>query len=117
MRLHEVIDTADRMRPNSVHFEDKVREVYRLEREMAEMMEEEVPVWDLATEDPLMLVGSPHDQVYALYLLPFIDLQQEETDLYQVDSIAANAALSEVKAMYRRGHEPVNHTMIKGVFI
>ena len=116
MRLHEAIDMADRMRPNNVALPDKIRCIWRLEREFSEMMRTEVPEWEIDDDDPELLIAPPHDQVYYMYLLPFIDFAQEEMDLYQVDSMAANQILSEVKSMYRRGHRADTATL-KGVFI
>lgn len=117
MRLHEAINAADRMRPNSVGEPDKISAIYRLERDFAEMMEVDPPEWDLDEEDPELLIAAPHDQVYPVYLLPFIDIMQEEIDKYQADSVASNQMLAEVKSAYRRGHRFTKNTQLKGVFI
>lgn len=116
MRLHQIIDIADARRPNNVPKPDKIRKVWQFETEIAEMMETDFPEWDLDTDDPEMLIKAPHDEIYILYLLPYIDSQQEEMDLYQADAIIANQAITEFKALYRRSYQ---HTprYIKGVFI
>ena len=116
MRLHRAIDIADRMRPNNVELNEKISCLWRLECEFAEMMGEEFPDWTDGAEDPELLIGAPHDQVYPMNLLPFIDHMQEEMDLYQVDAMAANQVLNDVTSMYRRSNQ-ANTAKIKGVFI
>ena len=115
MRLSEAVRRADMMRPNTVPDQAKRDWLMQLEAEFAEMMEEELT---LLTEqdDPELLMPSPHDVVYHMYLAPFIDMYQEEMELWQMDSINANQAVAEAKAWYRRNNQKET-PLIKGVFI
>ena len=118
MRVNEAIDRADRLRPNAVNYFDKRLSLYRLEMEIAEMMElEEMPEWEDAEGDYELLVPDPHSEVYPLHLLAYIDHVQEETDLYQIDMITANQALAEVKAWWRRNNKEQKDIRFRRVFI
>lgn len=117
MRASQAIETADRLRPNTIDRLEKWLWLWELEVEIAEMMGVDAPVWD-EDDDPELLLDDPKSNVYPLYLLPRIDHAQEETDLYMIDSAQANAVLTDIKNWYRRTHASSSTAnMIKGVWI
>lgn len=116
MRINEVMDRADRMRPNSVHPDDKRRYLWNLEATIAEMMEVEAPEWDDESDYELLLPDT-YSTAYVYNLMGFIDYAQEEIDLYQADMMMANQSLSEAQAWFRRNHREIGNTKFKGVFI
>lgn len=114
MRMSEAMERADRLRPNAVHFEDKRQALWELESQFAEMIREDIPNWENG-DDPELIVADPYAIVYVLSLMAFIDLAQEETDLYQLDAPMANEKQAEVRALYRRHHRD-RQPQLKGVF-
>ena len=115
MRLSEAVRKADIMRPNNVPDPEKRAWIMQLESDFAEMMDVDTP--DLTEQDdPELLVPEPLSYVYPLYLNGFIDLYQEETELWQIDSAVANQAVAEVKASYRRTMRQ-DEPQLKGVWI
>ena len=117
MRLNKAIERADRMRPNTVSRIDKAYALLKLESEFLEMMGEDLPEWDLDSDDPELCAPEQFARVYPLYLMAFIDHEQEETDLYQIDMITANSEIAEFKAWYRRNNPQHTDVKFKGVFI
>ena len=116
MRKSEAIDRADLMRPNAIPRPEKETWLDELEAEFQEMMgieEREIE----ADDDPELLIPDPQAQVYIACLLPSIDWYQEETDLYQIDMIAANQKLAEVKAWWRRNNRQTKDIRFKGVWL
>lgn len=114
MRLSEAVDRADAIRPNPILIEEKRNWLRQLESDIAEMMETDLPEWTM-TDDPELLLPEPKDYLYPLYLLPYIDLWLEETDLYQLDIIQANQSITEIKAWWRRNNRS-QKKQYKGVF-
>lgn len=118
MRISEAIELADMLRPNTVPFPEKVRHLHKIEAEVAETMEVDIPEWaDVKTEDYELLAGDPYTELYTNSLAAFIDYYQEETDLYQLDSIMANQAMSDWKSWRTRHHRSENNTRIRGVWV
>lgn len=115
MRLSEALFQADALRPNAIGPETKKAWLWRLEMELAEMMDEEPPIFS-EFDDPELLMPDPFSNIYPLYLAPYIDFVNEETDLYQLDTIESNAVLSDAKKWWRRNHKKKCDTKIKGVF-
>lgn len=116
MKLKHAIDMADRIRPNAVHPDDKKHALWELESQFAEMIGRKIPDWSDENYNGDLIVDSPYDIVYVLSLMAFIDLAQEETDLYMVDAQLANQKQNEVKALYRRHHKS-RDPQITGVFL
>lgn len=117
MTIRDAIERADRIRPNVVHEDDKRLELYKIEAQIAEMMEQDIPEWTDPEVNYELLLPEPYAQVYPLSLCAHIDYVQEETDLYQIDMITANQAMREAQAWYRRNNQEVNDTRFTGVFI
>lgn len=110
MTISEAINRADEFRPNSIPDETKRAWLHAFEADIAEMMGVDCPTWDEDGEDPeytdaKLLIKHPKDYVYPLWLMPMIDLWNQDVQLYQVDIITANNALSDIKGYYARNKE------------
>lgn len=115
MNIINAIDRADMLRPNAIPEPEKYAALWKLEAEVAEMMETDLPEWE--GEDHELLMPDPYSEMYVACLLPEIDLMQEEMDLYQIDSIAANQKKSEAMAWYRRHNKVKHKDRVRGVWI
>ena len=109
MKLYEAIARADILRPNAIPEDIKASWVYELESEFAEMMKTEI---DTDTEAEL-LMPSPKDNVYYLYLCAMIDIANEETNLYQNDMLVANSAIGEARKWWWRNFSKPNNKYVK----
>ena len=101
MTLLNAIAAADAMRPNDIPNDVKASWLYELEADLAEMMEIDAPE-NPFPEDAQLLVSSPRDGFYALYLCAKIDHVLQDFDLYANDAAMADGAIAEFKAWYRR---------------
>lgn len=116
MNIKQAIDEADRLRPNTVHPDDKKHALWELEAQFMEMTGRKIPDWSDEDCNDELIVDSPYDIVYTLSLMAFIDLAQEEMDLYQIDAQLANQKQTEVRSLFRRHHR-MKMPQIKGVFL
>lgn len=105
MTVREAIKRADALRPNTLESEYKTKWLRALESEYAEVMGVELPV-DLWPEDQTLLMPEPHDESYVWALTAYIDLANEESELYANDRITANAMIEAAKAWWRRHNAP-----------
>lgn len=105
MELNKAISIANMLRPNDIADEKKAEWVMEVERGIAEMMCVEAPV-NLYPEDMELLMPTPYDNIYELYLCAMIDFANQEGTLYQNDFMMYNSALAEAKAWYRRHNVP-----------
>lgn len=110
MLISEAIYKANEFRPNTVPEKTKRAWLHAFEADIAEMMCVDCPTWDEESEnteyaDPELLVRHPKDYVYPLWLMPMIDLWNQDIQLYQVDIIIANNALSDIKGYYARNKD------------
>ena len=105
MYLKEAIKRADALRMNTVSDEQKAAWASDLDGQLAEMFGIEPPVnnWP---DDRELLMPSPHEEIYQLYLICKIDYYNQEMNLYANDLAVYNAALAEAQAWYRRKHRP-----------
>lgn len=105
MTVKESIKRADALRMNTVSEEQKAAWVCDLDGQLAEMFGVEPPAnnWP---EDRELLMPSPHEEIYQLYLICKIDYYNQEMSLYANDMAIYNAALNEAVAWYRRKHRP-----------
>lgn len=108
MQFRQAIAQADALRPNMIDEPIKAEWLYQLECEFAEMMKVKLPSnpWLNGGEDSKLLMPSPHDRAYVLYLCAMIDNAQQETALYANDMEMANSAISAAKAWWRRNNRP-----------
>ena len=105
MKLSEAIIQADRLRPNAIDDVQKAIWCYEVEAAVAEMMGTEAPE-NTYPGDAELLMPSPHDGVYPLYIAAKIDYYHEETALYQNDSAMFEEAFARARAWWIRTHRP-----------
>ena len=105
MTVKEVVKRADALRMNTITEEQKAAWVCDLDGQLAEMFGVAPPA-DNWPEDRKLLMPSPHEDIYQLYLICKIDYYNQEMKLYANDLAIYNAALAEAQAWYRRNHRP-----------
>ena len=105
MTIKETIKRADALRMNTVSEEQKAAWVNDLDGQLAEMFGIKPPAnnWP---QDRELLMPSPHEEIYQLYLICKIDYYNQEMKLYANDLAIYNTALAEAQAWYRRTHRP-----------
>lgn len=109
MKLKQAIDNADAIRINSIEDIHKADLLMELEGEIAELMGVDMPENHYADDpDTELLMPYPHDRIYELYLTAMIDLENEDTALYQNDFVVAQTAIADAKAWWRRHHRQDN---------
>ena len=101
MTMGEAITQANELRINTMSDEEKKRWLHELDCDMAETMEVDVPYEDMS-DDRLLLVQSPHDNIYVYYLVARIDYFNQEIQMYQNDMIMFNEMLANARAYIRR---------------
>lgn len=111
MTLLKAIARANTLRPNAIDDSIKADWVWELEAEVAELMD-----WEAKTEEgevitcPInpfpndceLLMPSPKDNIYALYLCAMIDNTIEDTQLYVNDMTISNKARDDAFKWWRR---------------
>ena len=105
MTVKEAMRRADALRMTTVSDEQKAAWVCDLDGQLAEMFGVETPAnnWP---EDRELLMTSPHEEIYQLYLICKIDYYNQEMKLYANDLAIYNTALAEAQAWYRRHNRP-----------
>ena len=106
MKVKEVIKRAKALRMNTVSEEQKAAWVIDLDGQLAEMFGVNAPENKWPAEDQQLLMPSPHDEIYQLYLICKIDYYNQEMSMYANDLSMYNAALKEACAWYRRKNRP-----------
>lgn len=103
MYLKAAIAAADKLRPNTVEDEQKVKWLFSLEAEAADIMQAEIPdnAWP---DDQELLLPEPVDDVYVYWLCAMIDWAQLDMQTYQIDQVMYDTALAHAKAWWRRKH-------------
>ena len=107
MTVKEAVKRADALRMNTVSEEQKAAWVCDLDGQLAEMFGVEPPA-NTWPEDRVLLMPSPHEEIYQLYLICKIDYYNQEMKLYANDLAIYNTALAEAQAWYRRMHRPAS---------
>lgn len=107
MTTKNAISRADKLRPNAIEEEVKAAWLYELDGKLAETLGVDVTenVWP---KDAELLMPSPCDNIYELYLCAMIDLENQETELYANGMAVFNAAFAEARAWWRRHHCPAD---------
>jgi hypothetical protein len=106
MTVTGTISKADELRMNTISDEQKAAWVMGLDKEIAERICTESRVHDWPTGDGELLLPSPYDRVYVLYLCSQIDYYNNETALYGNDKAVYDEALGEALAWWRRNNCP-----------
>lgn len=123
--INEVIERVERIKP-VVNIEDidKARWLLQLDgriwREIVlkskhEVMPEEPPMEWPEDGDKQMLVSSPYDNLYDLYLIAQMEFALREYGNYNNTMQAFNDALDIFAAYYRNTHTPISHDF-KNIF-
>lgn len=106
MFLLDVLDKANKVRPNDAHDDIKVQLLFQgIEGDVADMIGIEPPEYVYDPDDPQdveLLMPFPYDDVYLWFLCAQIDIMNEETQLYENDIALFNAAWERAQAWYRR---------------
>lgn len=69
-------------------------------------MKKPTPENDWPEQDPRLLMSSPHDNIYPLYLVAMIDYYNQESTLYANYMTIYNAAMTVARAWWRRNNKP-----------
>lgn len=105
MKVSQAIKQADDLRDNTLSEEQKAAWLYNLDGEIAEIIAVDLPenVWP---EDRELLMPSPHDELYVLYLAAQIDYYNREIKQYANDMAVFNEAFNAACAWWRRNNCP-----------
>ena len=106
MTVMGTISKADELRMNTISDEQKAEWVMGLDKEIEERMGTASRVHDWPAGDGELLLPSPYDRVYVLYLCSQIDYYNNETALYGNDKAVYDEALGEAMAWWRRNNCP-----------
>ena len=106
MTINNAIAKANKLRPNTFTDEQKYNWLMVLEAQAAEMMEKETPKNTFSDMNIELLMPYPYDNIYPLYLAAIIDYYNQETALYQNDSVIFEEAKRDAFAWYRRNNMP-----------
>lgn len=110
IKLKEVLDKADYIRPNAVPDIYKLNAVNKLETmvqtEIYRIPLPEQRTYTLSETDAVLLIPAPYDTLYEKYLAAEIDLEQSEFEAYQNDYVLFNEEYKEFSAyvMRAKGH-------------
>lgn len=113
MTVTGTISKADELRMNTISDEQKAEWVMGLDKEIAERMGTAYRVHDWPAGDGELLLPSPYDRVYVLYLCSQIDYYNNETALYGNDKAVYDESLSEALAWWRRENCPADSGNVK----
>ena len=101
MTLFKAIEGANALRPNSIDNALKAQWIYEVEAEVAELME--LPIRpNPYPSDAKLLMPSPYDNIYHLYVCAMIDNTIEDTALFINDRAIANEAKDTAFRWWRR---------------
>lgn len=106
MTITEVISRADELRLNTISREQKAAWVTALDGQIAERLDTVPRAYNWPEEDGELLLPSPYDRVYTLYLCCQIDYYNNETAMYGNDKAVYDEELSEALGWWRRNHCP-----------
>lgn len=105
--INKVMEMVDGMTPNTVDAESKFQWISSLDGMISRViMEQEEPVSYVYPDDmdkPL-LVDSPYDGIYGLYMKAMIHFHHMEYDDYNNAMLMFNDLLEQFKAAYIREH-------------
>lgn len=107
MTIFEAITRANTLRANTLGDAQKYAWVNDLDGQIAEMMGKDAPL-SVFPEDRELLMPSPHEEIYQLYLVSKIDYYNNEIDMYTNDLMVYESALNEAKAWWRRNNRPAS---------
>lgn len=110
--INEVIRRVDKQRPNTLEDKEKARWLIQLDgRIYEEATKADAPevtpplIWP-EDGDKELLVASPYDRMYYLYLTAMVEFSQGEYDAYNNTVDSYEQARAEWRSWYRRTHLP-----------
>ena len=117
----QAIETADRLRPNSIPKEDKVQwlhnfetrrynEVYSLHKEHPKQF---TTLYNFSQSTQLFM-NEPYNEAYVLYLCSMIDFFNAEYDRYNNDVLLLESLYSDYKKYYNSRYKSLQDTLITG---
>ena len=106
--MNKVIEHVDRMNPNVFTEMDKYEWMKTLDGLVAnEVLQEEAPDYALPEDaDTPLLVQSPFDDIYRLYVTAMIYLHNREYDHYNNAVMVFNERYEQYRKWYIRNHRP-----------
>lgn len=104
--MNKVIEHVDRMHPNVFTDDDKYEWIKTLEGLVAhEVLQEDAPDYALPDDaDKDLLVKSPYDDIYLLYVTAMIHLHNREYDHYNNAAVVFHDRYEQYKAWYIRNN-------------
>ncbi|MDD3369127.1 MAG: hypothetical protein PHP50_09620 [Lachnospiraceae bacterium] len=121
MKIKEVIDRVDSVKPNSYETEDKVRWLSYLEgtifndviktHEPELEMEEEFQGYTPDDLERDLYVRFPYDELYVAYLKMKIDEENGETARYNNSAVMYNTIFTNFAKQYNKTHKPVGRQL------
>ncbi len=113
MKLYEVLETVDEIKPNA--FSDAVKTRWlsevegKVQAEVFLLAVEEIAPYDYERDkEKELLVRPPHDKLYEAYLCARIDLANGEYNKYQNTMLVFNAFYNELVKWYTERYRPAD---------
>ena len=116
--VNKVIEYVDKVKPNAYGEEEKFRWLSELDGMVRRlvMQEEEAPEDRYPDDgDTELLVPYPFNEVYPLYMMAMIDLNNKEYTAYNNSVLVFNSKFEEYKKAYIREHLPKSAGTYKNV--
>ena len=115
--VNRVTAYIDRVKPNVYTDEDKFNWISTLEGLVArEVMGEEGPEYEFPKDvDTELMVPSPFDDIYQLYVGAMIDFHNREYDQYNNTAAMFEERLGQYEAWYIRNNPSCNRVNFKNV--
>ncbi len=112
MKLKEVIENVDRVKPNEFDFADKVRWLNEAEgmvqTQVLLLAPEEIVTYGVEDGELELLVLPPHDKLYEAYLKARIDFEHGEYDQYQNTVAMFNSMWREFAGWFADMYRPAD---------
>ena len=116
--MHTVIEYVDRVKPNAYTDDDKCRWINTLEGLVSrDVLNESAPEYNLPEDaDTPLLVASPYDDIYHLYVSAMIDFYNREYNDYNNAILMFEERLNQYKSWHVRSSDyvPSNFRRVMG---
>lgn len=112
MKLKDMLDKVDRLKPNNMDTQDKIDFVNELDEKVHNEIFLRAADYDgefIKHEEDIdseLLVSSPYDVIYLYYLSAQVDYQNSEIASYNNNIALYNSEYKDFAAFYRRNHRP-----------
>ena len=112
MKIREVIENVDRVKPNAFDFADKVRWLNEVEgmvqTDILLLAPQEFITYGSGDGERELLVAPPHDKLYEAYLTARIDFANGEYKKYNNTVAMFNQALTEFTRWFADNFRPAD---------